>query len=292
MRSIAAVGQRRPSQVGVDDDAGGVDHRPQRAARPCGQRGRALASIAAASVAPTSFAGCAAPSRERRRRPPAGRLGSPRRRMPPPARGRRARFRSMSIDGMIAKSGTSPNHNLGTLRSSAYQPLEFWTLSRRSEPCYDPLLHVRPYASRPLERFWPYVEKPEEPTAEELAALDPGSARGAVRSARSAVFDHARLSRRSTAPTYDTAVADGAGLGRYREVGEGAELPHRARFFPGDALRLRDLFELVGRCPAREVLIDDRPSRTRGSSGCRWSGFSCCADRVDASRRSRNSTRR
>ena len=26
---------------------------------------------------------------------------------------------------------------------------------------------------RPLERYWPYVEKPEEPTAEELAALDP-----------------------------------------------------------------------------------------------------------------------
>ena len=26
---------------------------------------------------------------------------------------------------------------------------------------------------RPIERYWPYVEKPEEPTAEELAALDP-----------------------------------------------------------------------------------------------------------------------
>ena len=26
---------------------------------------------------------------------------------------------------------------------------------------------------RPIERFWPYVEKPEEPTAQELAALDP-----------------------------------------------------------------------------------------------------------------------
>ena len=26
---------------------------------------------------------------------------------------------------------------------------------------------------RPVERFWPYVEKPEEPTVEELAALDP-----------------------------------------------------------------------------------------------------------------------
>ena len=26
---------------------------------------------------------------------------------------------------------------------------------------------------RPVERYWPYTEKPEEPTAEELAALDP-----------------------------------------------------------------------------------------------------------------------
>ena len=27
--------------------------------------------------------------------------------------------------------------------------------------------------TRPLERFWPYAELSEEPTAEELAALDP-----------------------------------------------------------------------------------------------------------------------
>ena len=26
---------------------------------------------------------------------------------------------------------------------------------------------------RPLERFWPYAELPEQPTDEELAALDP-----------------------------------------------------------------------------------------------------------------------
>ena len=26
---------------------------------------------------------------------------------------------------------------------------------------------------RPLERFWPYADLPEQPTAEELAALDP-----------------------------------------------------------------------------------------------------------------------
>jgi hypothetical protein len=36
-------------------------------------------------------------------------------------------------------------------------------------------------------------------------------------------------------------------------------LRHRARFFPGDALRMRDLFEVVGPQPTSEVLIDDRP---------------------------------
>ena len=34
---------------------------------------------------------------------------------------------------------------------------------------------------------------------------------------------------------------------------------HRARFYPEDALPLRDLFDIVGRLDACEVLIDDRP---------------------------------
>ena len=33
----------------------------------------------------------------------------------------------------------------------------------------------------------------------------------------------------------------------------------RARFLPNEALRLRTLFELVGRLDACEVLVDDRP---------------------------------
>ena len=44
-----------------------------------------------------------------------------------------------------------------------------------------------------------------------------------------------------------------------REAGAGDEFRHRARFFPGDALRLRDLFEVVSRDDRTEVLIDDRP---------------------------------
>ena len=41
--------------------------------------------------------------------------------------------------------------------------------------------------------------------------------------------------------------------------GEGAARRHRARFYPPDALRLRTLFEIVGRLDACDVLIDDRP---------------------------------
>ena len=45
----------------------------------------------------------------------------------------------------------------------------------------------------------------------------------------------------------------------YTTVGEGAQLRHRARYFPGDALKLRDLFQLVSSQPGTEVLIDDKP---------------------------------
>jgi hypothetical protein len=45
----------------------------------------------------------------------------------------------------------------------------------------------------------------------------------------------------------------------YREVREGSAVRHRARFYPRDAVRLRDLFEVVGRFDATVVLVDDRP---------------------------------
>jgi hypothetical protein len=47
---------------------------------------------------------------------------------------------------------------------------------------------------RPLERFWPYAELPEQPTDEELASLDP-DLREAGRGPRSAI---ARGSGRAT----------------------------------------------------------------------------------------------
>ena len=51
----------------------------------------------------------------------------------------------------------------------------------------------------------------------------------------------------------------GASVGRYREAGIGDSFRHRARFYPQDAGALKDLFEIVGRYDATEVLVDDRP---------------------------------
>jgi hypothetical protein len=111
---------------------------------------------------------------------------------------------------------------------------------------------------RPLERYWPYVEKPEEPTAEELAAIDP-DLYATLFGSRDLPFSITIVFPPFDGPNYETAVARAKASAEYRETGEGAERRHRARFFSGDVLRLKDLFELVGPVPSVDVLIDDRP---------------------------------
>ena len=112
--------------------------------------------------------------------------------------------------------------------------------------------------TRPLERFWPYVEKPEDPTAEELAALDP-DLHAALFGPRDLPFSITLAFGPFDGDTYERAVDLAKASAEYRVTGEGPGLRHRARFFPGDALRMRDLFELVGPQPSCEVLVDDRP---------------------------------
>lgn len=112
--------------------------------------------------------------------------------------------------------------------------------------------------TRPLERFWPYVERPEEPTPEELAALDP-DLHAALFGPRELPFSITIVFPPSDTPTYGRAVELARASAEYREVGAGDTFRHRARFFPGDALRLRDLFDLVGGYEGTEVLLDDRP---------------------------------
>ena len=113
-------------------------------------------------------------------------------------------------------------------------------------------------ATRPLERFWPYVDLPEQPTDEELAALDP-ELREVLFGIPPGPFSITIVFPRLDGPDYERAVELAKGSAEYKETGAGAAFRHRARFFPSDALKLRDLFDIAGRDDRTEVLIDDRP---------------------------------
>jgi hypothetical protein len=111
---------------------------------------------------------------------------------------------------------------------------------------------------RPVERFWPYVDLPEQPTEDELARLNPELAE--------ALFGRPPL---PFSISVEFPVFEGGDYGRavelarasseYQEIRGGPVLRHRARFFPQDVVKLRDLFDIVGRFDATDVLVDDRP---------------------------------
>ena len=111
---------------------------------------------------------------------------------------------------------------------------------------------------RPVERFWPYVNLPEQPTAEELAALSPELSE-ALFGTPPLPFSMSVEFSSFEGPDYARAIELARGSAEYREIGSGESVRHRARFYPQEARQLRDLFDLVGRFDASEVLIDDRP---------------------------------
>ena len=125
-----------------------------------------------------------------------------------------------------------------------------------SDPNEPPRVPVPDY--RPVERFWPYVDLPEQPSDEELAALDPELSE--------ALFGTPKLPFSVTlefpvfaGPDYSARVAMARASADYREVGAGDRLRHRARFYPQDAVQLRDSSTSSARFDATDVLIDDRP---------------------------------
>jgi hypothetical protein len=111
---------------------------------------------------------------------------------------------------------------------------------------------------RPVERFWPYVDLPEQPSDAELAALDPDLAE-ALFGTPKRPFSLSIEFPRFEGAGYARAVALAQASAEYREIGAGESLRHRARFYPEEALKLRDLFELVGPFDATDVLVDDKP---------------------------------
>jgi hypothetical protein len=111
---------------------------------------------------------------------------------------------------------------------------------------------------RPLERFWPYAELPEQPTDEELASLDPDLYE-ALFGARPRPFSITLVFPPLDLPAFAQALALARGSAEYRETGSGPQQRYHARFWSSDAGKLRDLFQIVGTADATEVLIDDRP---------------------------------
>jgi hypothetical protein len=113
-------------------------------------------------------------------------------------------------------------------------------------------------AHRPSDRFWPYVDLPEQPTDEELAVLDP-DLRQALFETPPLPFSMTVVFARFDSPDYARAVDLAHHSSEYRETGSGPAFRHRARFLAGDIVHLRALWALVGDLAPTEVLVDDRP---------------------------------
>jgi hypothetical protein len=109
-----------------------------------------------------------------------------------------------------------------------------------------------------LERFWPYADLPEQPTDEELAALDP-DLHEALFGAKPRPFSITLVFPALDMPEFDRALELARGSAEFRETGTGAAHRYRARFWSSDAVRLWRLFQVIGGSDATEVLIDDRP---------------------------------
>jgi hypothetical protein len=122
----------------------------------------------------------------------------------------------------------------------------------------DRVLPDRP-VYRPLERFWPYAELPEQPTDEELAALHP-ELRAAIFGAPALPFSISVEFPAFGGPDYDRALELARASDEYVDVDAAGARRHRARFFPGDRpLQLRELYNLVAPVEGVEVLVDDQP---------------------------------
>jgi len=115
-----------------------------------------------------------------------------------------------------------------------------------------------PPKSRPLERFWPYADLPEQPTEAELAALDP-DLQEALFGTQPRPFSISIVFPALDIPDFPRAVELARQSAEFRETGRDASHRYRARFWSTEAAKLRDLFEIVGGHDATDVLVDDRP---------------------------------
>ena len=82
---------------------------------------------------------------------------------------------------------------------------------------------------RPLERFWPYADLPEQPTEQELASLDPDLYE-ALFGSRPRPFSITIVFPELDAPEFPKALELARGSAEFRETGSGAQRRYRARF--------------------------------------------------------------
>jgi hypothetical protein len=111
---------------------------------------------------------------------------------------------------------------------------------------------------RPIQRFWPYVDLPEEPTDEEVAAIDP-ALRAELFGGETRPFSVSLSFPRFDGDEYETAVGLAKKSAEYQELGSGEAFRHRARYYADDVAGLHDLWVVVGSHRDVDVLIDDRP---------------------------------
>lgn len=112
---------------------------------------------------------------------------------------------------------------------------------------------------RPLDRFWPYADLPEQPSDEELAALNP-ELREVIFGAPTLPFSLTLSFPKFEGDNYQRALELMAAADERAEVGSGPSFRHLATFVPGEhSLAMRDLYEVVGGVPGCEVLVDNKP---------------------------------
>jgi hypothetical protein len=119
------------------------------------------------------------------------------------------------------------------------------------------LLETSPARGPGSDHFWPYADLPEQPTEQEVAAVDPDLRQTLL--GRQLPFSITVVFPSFEGADYERALAMARASAEYRETGSGGTFRHRARFWARDAVRLRQLWDIVGRLDASEVLVDDRP---------------------------------
>ena len=247
--------QRRASQVGVDDDAGRVDDGHQRWTKKRAARRAAAASSRRAATAPAStFPGV------------------------PPAMARR---NSAAATRRASTVASAPNRGLERPHAGALAQLfnrrNHVEVRHRRNGMLSALPANKPMTSdppryRPLERFWPYAELPEQPTAEELAALDP-ELQEALFGAQKRPFSITLVFPALDVPDFSRALDLARASAEFREIGEGDARGTIARASGRATPRACAISFRLSAAPTRPRCSSTiGPCPTPASCGCRWSG--------------------